>query len=84
MGTEIALDIGGLSLDWSKNARGADHGALFQEGDRKRLRSDQIACDYFADSAEGPGPMEMAFARRLKDVVPRLDAVGVHAGNGKS
>ena len=40
MGTEISLDIGGLSIDWSKNARGADHGALFQEVDRKRLRSD--------------------------------------------
>jgi hypothetical protein len=70
------LDIGGLSLDWSKNARGADHGAFFQEGDRKRLRSDQIDYDYFADGAEDPGPMEMAFARRLKDVVPRLELLG--------
>ena len=64
------MDIGGLPIDWSKNARGADHGVLFQEGDRKRLRSEQIDYDYFADSGEDPGPMETALARRLKHVVP--------------
>lgn len=76
MGTEITLDIGGLSIDWSKNARGADHGALFQEVDRKRLRSDQIDYGYFAESGEDPGLMETAFARRLEDVVPRLELLG--------
>jgi hypothetical protein len=76
VGTEISLDIGGLSIDWSKNARGADHGALFQEIDRKRLKSDQIDYGYFVESREDPGPMEMAFARRLKDVVPRLELLG--------
>jgi hypothetical protein len=76
VGTEISLDISGLSVDWSKNARGADHGVLFQEGDRKRLRSEQIDYDYFSDSGEDPGPMEIALARRLKHVVPRLDLVG--------
>jgi hypothetical protein len=76
VGTEISLDIGGLSIDWSKNARGADHGALFQEVDRKRLRSDQIDYGYFAESGEDPGLTEMAFARRLEDVVPRLELLG--------
>jgi hypothetical protein len=76
VGTEISLDIGGLSLDWSKNARGTDHGVLFQEGDRKCLRSDQIDYDYFAESGEDPGLMEMALARRLKNVVPRLELLG--------
>lgn len=60
MGTEISLDIGGLCLDWSKNARGTDHGVLFQDADRKGLRSDQIDYDYFAESGEDPGLMEMA------------------------
>jgi hypothetical protein len=36
------------------------------------LRSDQIDYDYFAESGEDPDLMEMALARRLKDVVPRL------------
>lgn len=76
MGTEISLDIGGLSIDWSKNSRGADHGALFQEGDRKPIRSDQIDYDYFAEHGEDPGPMEMALVRRLQDVVPRLELLG--------
>ena len=76
MGTEISLDIGGMSIEWSKNARGADHGALFQEVDRKRLRSDQIDYGYFAESAEDPGRMEMALARPLRDVVPRLELLG--------
>ena len=76
MGTEISLDIGGMSIDWSKNARGADHGALFQEADRKRLRSDQIDYDYFAESDEDPGQMEMAFTRPLRDVVARLELLG--------
>lgn len=76
MGTEINLEISGLSIDWSKNARGADHGALFQEVDRKRVRSDQIDYDCFADTGEDPGLMKMAFARRLKDVVPRLELLG--------
>ena len=37
MGTEISLDIAGLSVDWSKNHRGADHGFLFQSDDRGRI-----------------------------------------------
>src|SRR4051794_10935755 len=76
MGTEISLDIGGMSIDWSKNARGADHGALFQKDDRKRLRSDQIDYGYFANSGEDPRGMEMAFARPLRDVVPRIELLG--------
>ncbi len=76
MGTEISLDVGGLSIDWSKNARGADHGALFQDVDRKRLRSNEIDYGYFAESREDPGPMEMALVRPLKDVVPRLELLG--------
>ena len=84
MGTEISLDIGGLSIDWSKNSRGSDHGPLFQEEDRKFVRSDQIDYDYFAESGEDPGPMEMAFVRRLKDVVPRIELLGFTLDTAKA
>lgn len=77
MGTEISLDIGGLSIDWSKNSRGDDHGPLFQEGDRKPIRSDQINHEGFAGNSEDdPDPTEMALVRSLKDVVPRIELMG--------
>jgi hypothetical protein len=76
VGTEITLDIGGLSIDWSKNGRGTDHGALFQEGDRKSIQSDQIDYEFFSSQGEDPRPMEMALVRRLQDVVVRLELLG--------
>ena len=72
MGTIISLDIAGMGLDWSKNSKGVDHGALFQEQDRKRVRSDQISYQYYEGKDEELAPNEMAFVRRLKDVLPRL------------
>ena len=45
MGTEISLDIGGLTISWSKNRRGIDHGFLFQPGDLQRCRSQQMDYD---------------------------------------
>lgn len=76
MGTIIDLTVGGISVDWSKNSRGTDHGALFQEPDRKRMRSEQIDYDYFERNELGPGEMEMAFSRPLRTVVPRLELLG--------
>ena len=73
MGTEITLEVGGLTLDWCKNSRGLDHGMLFQAKDRKRIHSDQVNYDYFREHDEDPGPMEMAFCRPLKEVVPRIE-----------
>ena len=70
MGTEIKLAVGGVTLDWSKNDRGTDHGMLFQEKDRKRTRSDQINYDYFNENNEDPGPMEMSFCRPLSTTLP--------------
>ena len=54
MGTEISLNIRGMSIDWSRNARGADHGALFQDVDRKRIRSDQSDEGSIAEAPEDP------------------------------
>ncbi len=76
MGTIISLDIAGMGLDWSKNSKGVDHGALFQEQDRKRVRSDQISYEYYEGKDEELAPNEMAFVRRLKDVLPRLALLG--------
>ena len=76
MGTEITLEAGGLTLDWCKNSRGLDHGMLFQAKDRKRTHSEQIDYDYFRENDEDPGPMEMAFCRPLKEVLPRIELLG--------
>lgn len=76
MGTEITLDIAALTLDYSKNFVGSDHGVLFQAMDRKRIRSEQIDYDYFEENEEDPAPMEIGFTRKLKDILPRLDFLG--------
>lgn len=71
MGTEITLNVGGVSLTYSKNRRGMDHGSLFQEVDRKEL-------NYFEDDERDDGSRlaEVGFVRQLKDVVPRLELLG--------
>lgn len=76
MGTEITLDIGGMSIAYAKNDRGPDHGFLFQGKDRQRRRSEQI--DYEAVDPDDPDLplMEMGFARPLRDVWPRLELLG--------
>ena len=73
-----------MGLDWSKNSRGSDHGALFQSGDRKRVRSDQIDYDYYADNDEELAPNELALVRPLKDVLPRLELLGFRIERAKS
>lgn len=55
---------------------GVDHGALFQEHDRKQVRSDQIDYEYYEGKDEELASNEMAFVRRLKDVLPRLALLG--------
>ncbi|WP_407471191.1 HEPN/Toprim-associated domain-containing protein [Xanthomonas campestris] len=77
MGTSIDLTISGISLDWSKNSMGIDHGFLFQEVDRTRHRSDQINYEYYAEHPElDLADSEAAFVRPLASVLPRLDLLG--------
>jgi len=76
MGTEITLEVGGLTISYYKNGFGDDHGMLFQESDRKQIRSNQINYDYFDESGEDPSPWEMAFARSLGETAPRLELIG--------
>jgi hypothetical protein len=47
LGTEITLDVGGVSITYSKNHRGIDHGSLFQERDRKPVKSEQLDYEYY-------------------------------------
>jgi hypothetical protein len=73
VGTEITLEVGGLTLDWSKNSSGNDHGMLFQEQDRKPTHSDQINYDYCNENNEA---MEMSLCTSLREIVPRLELLG--------
>lgn len=72
MGTEIRLDIAGLTVDWSKNQLGADHGFLFQSDDRRRVALEDEDWD---DEHHEP-LREMAFIRPLSKVLPRLELLG--------
>jgi HEPN/Toprim N-terminal domain 1 len=76
LGTEITLDVAGMSVTYSKNHRGIDHGSIFQEQDRTAIKSDQLDYDWYAKEGEDPTPSEMAFTRPLKHVVPRLELLG--------
>jgi hypothetical protein len=76
MGTEITLDVAGVSVTYGKNEIGIDHGSLFQEGDRQAIRSDQLNYDWYAEAGADPRPAEMAFKRSLGEVVPRLELLG--------
>lgn len=76
MGTEISLNVGGITVDWSKNMRGIDHGPLYQEEDRKRLSCEQIDYAYFEQEEESPAEFEMSLTRLLGATVPRLELLG--------
>ena len=77
MGTEIALTIDGVDVDFSKNSMGNDHGSLFQEKDHKRLSTDYYEVEEY-DSVDDPelAKREMGFTKKLKDVVLRLELMG--------
>jgi hypothetical protein len=76
VGTEITLEVGGLTLDYCKNSRGLDHGMLFQAKDRRHIHSDRGNCDHFRENHEDPGSAEMAFCRPLREVLPRIELLG--------
>ena len=65
-----------MSVTYSKNHRGIDHGSIFQEQDRKAIKSDQLDYDWHAKEGEDPTLSEMAFTRPLKHVVRRLELLG--------
>lgn len=81
MGTEILLKVGGVTVDWSKNMMGVDHGSLYQEQDRKRLVCEQIDYVHFEQEEESPAGFEMSFTRSLEEIVPRLELMGFRLGD---
>ena len=76
MGTEISLRVEGFAIDWAKNFRGVDHGHLFQSGDLTRLRSDQIDYKHAEVSEEDLEKEELAFAKELGKIIPRIRLLG--------
>lgn len=78
MGTVIELTLAGLSIDYSKNSMGRDHGAIFQAKDRHRRRSDQVNYDYYKENPneDTVSNLEASFVRSLKNIIPRLDLLG--------
>ena len=76
MGTEINLTVGGISLSYSKNHMGIDFGHLFQECDRTRRKMEGIDYGYYDENPDEIADLEaseMAFARRLDRITPRLE-----------
>jgi len=84
VGTEISLNVGGIAVDWAKNAIGIHHGPLFQEQDRQRLHCDQVNYDYLTEHGEDASEPEMSFSRLVKGVVARLEMLGVGLQNVRS
>jgi hypothetical protein len=77
MGTVIELKVAGLSISYSKNSMGIDHGVLFQVEDRQRRLSDQIDYEYYEQNPEDDlSDHEAAFVRPLSRVLPRLNLLG--------
>jgi hypothetical protein len=75
MGTIIELEIAGIGIDWSKNNPGYDHGSLFQDHDRYRLKMQQRKIRYFSGK-DNFGKSAAAFVRPLSKILPRLDMLG--------
>ncbi|KAF6674830.1 hypothetical protein HFD87_15965 [Pantoea sp. EKM21T] len=81
MGTEITLDLSGMTVTYSKNGLGIDHGSLFQKEDIKRVKSDGIDYDAFDESDDTDdestlAAMEIALQRNLGRVKNRLELLG--------
>ncbi|MNC45737.1 hypothetical protein D3C75_947200 [compost metagenome] len=77
MGTVIELKVAGLSISYSKNSMGIDHGVLFQEKDRQKKYSNQIDHEYYEQNPEDDlSDREAAFVRPLSRILPRLNLLG--------
>ncbi|HEX3672709.1 MAG TPA: HEPN/Toprim-associated domain-containing protein [Rhizomicrobium sp.] len=76
MGTAITLEVGGMTLDYSKNHRGNDHGPLFQDSDRQRFHSYEVVRRAGADDEDNEQSKPVGFRRTLGDTVPRLKLLG--------
>ncbi len=55
---------------------GRDHGFLFQENDRKRIRVEGINYDEYGDPDDSLELMEKVLSRPLRHIIPRLELCG--------
>ncbi len=76
MGTSISLRVAGTDIDWAKNGPGENHGPLFQDNDLTRLRSEQLDYDRVDPNDSDLAREEIAFAKQLSGLVPRLELLG--------
>ena len=80
MGTEVTLDIAGLSISYAKNHRGPDHGSLFQDTDRVTIPEDGSGRgNNVHDHLSGA-----ALMRPLSDIVPRLKLLGYNMDRARA
>lgn len=77
MSTPITLSVGDITLTYNTMHIGMDHGMLFQESDRKRLRRPTINYEYYEEHPElDLAGHEECFCRTLQSVVSRLELLG--------
>ena len=76
MGTIISLRVAGTDIAWAKNGPGENYGPLFQDNDLTRLRSEQLDYDRVDPNDPDLAREEMAFAKQLSGLVPRLELLG--------
>ena len=76
VGTIISLRVAGTDIACTKNGPGQNYGPLFQGNDRTHLRSEQFAYDGVDPNDPELAREELAFARRLSGLVPRLELLG--------
>lgn len=63
-----------MTVAWSKNSRGLDHGSLFQDADRVYLETDRELL--LEEGFEVDELSDQAFQRSLRTTLPRLELLG--------
>lgn len=76
MGTEIILEIGKMTLDWSKNMMGVNHGVLYLETDRQHCSSCSNELNEEIEDDKDQGSDDICFRKQLRSLVPRLELLG--------
>lgn len=84
MGTEISLDVSGMTMCWSKNSLGIDHGGLFQSGDHYTAPPTAEEVDEGGDFNEPDSILFRTILRKpLGQIVHRLDLLGFTLENAE-
>jgi hypothetical protein len=76
MGSMITLGLGNLEIDWGKNWGFSNHSRLFVPSDVRLIPYH----GWDPDTDEHRITMKEGYARKLRDMVPRLDMMGITLG----